>query len=177
MSGTSEYILDDYTLGETDEDIIVDTAEDVRLLSLSLARQARRSIDIFTQDMDAALYNNRDFEQALFQLVRQHNKARVRILCYDSRPAIAHGHSLIRLAQNLTSSVAIHKPAREHQGERSAWLIADRRGLITRSNAVDDSYLATVNFNAAQTAAKLSDSFEEMWQHSTADSQVRRIYM
>lgn len=177
MSATREYILDDYTLGETDKDIIVDTAEDVRLLSLSLARQAKRSIDILTQDLDAALYNNRDFEQALFQLVRQHNKARVRILCYDSRPATAHGHCLIRLAQKLTSCVAIHKPAREHQGERGAWLIADRRGLITRSNAVDDSYLATVNFNAAQTAAKLSDSFEEMWQHSSADSQLRRIYM
>ena len=177
MSRTTEFMLDDYTLGETDEEILVDGAGDLRLLSLSLASQATRSIDIFTQDMDAALYDNREFEQAVSHLVRQHDKARVRILCRDSRPAIARGHCLVRLAQNLTSSIAIHTPAREHQGERGAWLIADRRGLVTRRNAVDDSYLATVNFNAVQAATKLADMFEEMWQHSTTDSQVRRIYM
>ena len=142
-----------------------------------MAQQAVRSIDILTHHMDPAIYDSADLEQAFFQLVRGHEKARVRILCYDTRIAVANGHALVRQAQNMTSSIAIQQPSSEHSGMRTGYVVIDRRGLITRKNEADGSYVATVNYNTVQDAVKISDDFELMWQHSTPDSQIRRIYM
>jgi hypothetical protein len=173
----TEITTQQYILGETSEDIIVNTRDDIRLLSVALAEQAQRSIDIFSQDLDQDIYNNRPFEQALFRLVKQHPSTSVRILCYDIRPALTNGHCLIRLAQSLTSSVFIHQPSKEHEGLTMAYMIADRCGLALRKNAVNQNQTCTVNFNDAQQSITLSETFEEIWQHSRVDTNVRRLYL
>ncbi|MBE9567928.1 MAG: hypothetical protein IMF14_04480, partial [Proteobacteria bacterium] len=81
------------------------TAEENRTAALTLASQAKHSIDIFTQDMDAVIYDNQEFERYVFELAKKHPTTRIRILTQDSSTAIRNGHSLIRLAQKLTSSV------------------------------------------------------------------------
>ncbi len=63
-----------YKLGETRTEVQVDNAEENKDMALSLARQARHSIDIFTQDMDAEIYNNKEFEESIVKLARRHPK-------------------------------------------------------------------------------------------------------
>jgi hypothetical protein len=166
-----------YILGETREEIIIDNRDDVKLLSLALAEQARHDLDIFSQDLEAEIYNNKAFEQALFRFVQQRPGANVRILCYDSRLAVSNGHCLIRLAQNLTSSIFIHTPSREHAGIKSSYLIADKKGLLLRKNAINKNYVSSVNFYDPQQAISLAQEFEDIWQHSVPDQNVRRIYI
>ena len=50
----------DYILGETTGDIQISTAEEYKTISLSLAQQAKKSIDIFTQDLESDIYNNKE---------------------------------------------------------------------------------------------------------------------
>ena len=166
-----------YKLGETDEEIHIDSAEENRSAAASLIQQARISIDIFSQDLDAELYNNMEIEQSMFNLARRHPNTRVRILVQDSRIAVSSGHRLIKLAQNLTSSVFINTPSGEFKTERCAFLVVDQLGILYRVSASNRNYKAILNYMSPQRAGKLTDFFNEAWEHSTPDIQTRRIYV
>jgi len=167
----------DYKLGETEAEVEVSTAEENRNAAISLVKQASHCIDIFSRDLDAEIYDNKEFERALFELARKHPNTRIRILVQDSRKAAQNGHCLIRLAQSLTSSVFIHTPSRQHRDEPCAFLVVDKLGLLYRVTTADRNYKASVNFMSPRRAGKLSEYFDEVWEHSTPDIQTRRIYM
>lgn len=164
-------------LGQSDDELTIDSVIENRDISLRLAEQASLSIDIFTQQMDPEIYDNNGFEQAITKLARRHPKTRVRILAQDTRHAAQNGHCLVRIAQTLSSTVSIHLPARHHQGIKSAFMIVDRIGYIRRIHATDHNYTATVCFDAPRHSQQLADDFDEMWEHSTPDPQTRRLYV
>lgn len=166
-----------YKLGETEEEIHIDSAEENRNAAISLIQQARFSIDIFTQDLDAELYNNKEIEHSIFNLAKKHPDTRVRILTKDSKLAVSNGHRLIKLAQDLTSSVFINTPSNAMKDERCAFLVVDQLGILYRVSASNRNYKASVNFMSPQRAAKLTDFFNEAWEHSTPDIQTRRVYI
>ena len=166
-----------YKLGETVEEVHIDRAEENKNAAISLVKQARHSIDIFTQDMDAEIYNNREFEQSVFSLAKKHPNTKIRILTQDSRKAVQNGHRLIKLAQSVTSSVFINNPSRDYKDERCAFLVVDKLGLLYRVTANNRNYKASINFMSPQRAGRLTDFFNEVWEHSTPDIQTRRIYM
>ena len=166
-----------YILGETRAEVIIDTAEENANAAISLAKQARYNLNIFSQDLDAMVYDNPAFERHVFNLARRHPSTRIRILTMDSSAAVRNGHCLIRLAQTLTSSVFIHNPAPEHRNEISAFLVADDVGLLYRNRGARSHYEASVNFMAPRRAGILADFFNEAWDMSTPDPQVRRLYI
>ena len=166
-----------YKLGETIEEVHIDSAEENRNAAISLSKQARHSIDIFTQDMDSDIYNNKEFEDSIFKLAKKHPDTKIRILVQDSRKAVQNGHCLIKLAQNITSSVFINNPSREHKDEQCAFMVVDKLGLLYRITTNNRNYKSSINFMSPQRAGKLSDFFNEVWEHSTPDVQTRRIYM
>lgn len=166
-----------YKLGETAEEVHIDDVDENKNIALSLATQARHSIDIFSQDMDAEIYNSDEFEQSIFNLAKKHPKTKIRILTQDSSKAIQNGHRLIKLAQTLTSSVFIHKIPQQFEDEQCAFLVVDQQGLLYRVTATNRNYKASFNFMAPQRTAKLTDFFNEVWEHSSQDNQSRRIYV
>ena len=167
----------DYKLGETDAEVELTTAEENRIAAVSLVKQAGYSIDIFSQDLDAEIYDSKEFERSVFELARKHPSTRIRILVQDSRRAAHNGHRLIRLAQSLTSSVFIHTPSPQYKDEQRAFLIVDRLGLLYRVGTANRNYKASVNFKSPRRAGELSDYFDEAWEHSSPDVQTRRIHM
>jgi hypothetical protein len=166
-----------FILGQNNKEIHVDTAEANRDTVISLAKQANFGLNLFTQDLDPKVFDNANFEQCIFNLARKHRSARIRILTQGSARAAQQGHSLIRLAQKLTSSVFIHNTATEHKGEISTFMVVDGTGYIYRPRSTSRDYDAVCNFMAPQRAAELDDFFNEMWERSTADTQIRRLYI
>ncbi|VAW51975.1 hypothetical protein MNBD_GAMMA06-2122 [hydrothermal vent metagenome] len=166
-----------HKLGETLEEIHINTSEENKNAAIALTKQARHSIDIFSQDMDAIIYNNKNFERSIFNLAKRHPNTKIRILTQNSKKAVQNGHRLIKLAQSITSSVFINNPSREYKDEKSAFLIVDKLGLLYRPSTNNRNYKASLNFMAPQRAGKLLDYFNKTWEHSTPDLQVRRIYI
>ena len=164
-------------LGENNEEIRLDTAAENRDAVISLAEQARFSLNIFTRDLDPRVFDNVEFERCVFNLARAHHNTDIRILVHDSSLAVSQGHCLIRLAQQLTSSVLIHNPAREHRSELATFMLADGVGMLYRPQSTSQNYNAVVNFMSPQRTGEMHDFFNEMWERSTTDSQVRRLYI
>ena len=166
-----------YILGKTGEEIQIDTADGYQQYALSLAEQAHNSIDIFSQDLETEIYNNNFFEESIFSLSKKHPNTRIRILVQDSLVAVQNGHRLIKLAQQLTSSVFIHNPSPKYKDVSTSFMVVDEIGLIKRTTAIPRNYTANANFKSPRPAAKLVDSFNTMWEHSTPDPQTRRVYL
>lgn len=166
-----------YKLGETSAEINIDSVEENRNAAFSLAKQARRRINIFTQDMDAPLYDNEEFEHHLFKLALRHPSSEIRILVQDSTRAVQRSHRIIRLAHKLTSSIFIRKPVEKYRDVKSAFITVDGVGMIYRIQATQHDYNAAVNFMSPMRTGKLDDFFDEVWDNSEQDPQARRIFM
>lgn len=161
-------------LGESSEPIILDDSEAQRGVAISLTRQAVRSIDIFSRDLDKKIYDNRDFLDAIQNLAVNHHGV-IRILVKDSSHAVKYGHRLIHLGQRLTSFIEIRKVAEDFKEYNEAFLIADETGYVHRKQA--DRFEGSARFSAAKEAANLLIFFNEVWRNSEPDPNLRRIYL
>ncbi len=166
-----------FQLGQTNAEVTINTSTENRNAAISLAEQADYSIDIFTQDLDALLYDNEILEKRIADLARKHPNSRIRILVKNSSRAVRNSHRLIRLAQNLTSSVLVRKPSLIHQAEQCEFMVVDTIGVLHRVNTYQYDYEASVNFYSPQRARKLESFFNEAWDYAEEDDQVRRLYV
>lgn len=162
-------------LGDTSAEIKLSNAIEFRDTALLLASQARYSMNIFTQDLDDAVYNNDEFVNHVFNFAKRHPSAQLRIIVHDSRKAVKNGHRLIRLAQTLTSSILIKNPAEMHQDDNSAFMTVDGVGLLYRVHGDNRNYEGAANFMSALRVKNLADFFDKSWGHGTRDQKIRRL--
>lgn len=165
--------LPSLALGEDETLLAPATAAENREVALALARQARRNLYLFTRDLDPAVYDSAEFAEAVSALVRGSERAHVHILVQDSARAAKDGHRVVELAQRLSSKVRIHRPSREYADLRETFLVADELGYLYRT--VADRYEAQASFRDRKRARELTRQFEEVWQRSEPDPQLRRL--
>lgn len=164
-------------LGTSKETLHLHTVEENRDVALLLAQQARRELAIFTQHLDAPLYDNEAFARAVFELAKLHPNTQIRILVQDATRALHDGHRLLRQAQQLTSSVLIRRPSRDYRDEQSAFIIADAKAYSQRVVGNQYNYEATACFMAPMQAGQLNEYFNKIWQQADHDPQLRRLYV
>ena len=166
--------LSQFTLGESLDTLNLGTSAEQRSVAVALANQARRSMDIFSRDLDKKIYDDRDFLDALQNLAVNHH-GRIRILVKDSGKAVKYGHRLIHLSQRLTSFIEIRKVAEDFMEYNEAFLIADETGYAHRRHA--DRFEGIARFNAVREARDLLVYFNEVWRNSAPDPDLQRIYL
>lgn len=164
-----------FVLKKDAQAVAIDTSEECRLAALSMARQAARGIDIVSRQLDAQMYDNREFCEAVSQLIVGSRRARVRVLLRFTDPVVKHGHRLVTLSQRLSSFIELRVPAREFDEYNPAFLIVDGAGIVYRT--LSDTFNGTANFNDPRKAQELSRQFEDMWQTATPDARLRRAYV
>ena len=101
-------------LGQFHEPIELSGSEAQRRASVALTIQARRSVDIFTRDLDKKIYDRKDFLDGL-QNLAVNSRGVIRILVKDSSKAVKYGHRIISLSQRLTSFIEIRKVAEDYK--------------------------------------------------------------
>jgi len=164
-----------FTLGDPREPVEVDTSEAVRDASLAMVAQARREVLLMSRNLDAVLYDNSAFSDALRAFVLQNRRTRVRVLVKNPDKARRDGHRLVELAQQLSSFLEIRIPAHEYHGYNAAFLVADEIGAVYRSMA--DRFEATVTFGDRKTAGELARQFDEMWATARGEPGLRRMHL
>ncbi len=165
----------EYTLGEHNTDIVIDTSEDNLAAVLRLVSQGRRSLDIFSRDLEPRIYDNAEFADVVRALAVKTRDLHVRILVIEPDFIIKHGHRLIELARRLTSHMEIRKVHEDYCNNPEAYLVVDSRGLLHRKLA--SRYEAVVNFNNPITATELHNQFGEMWDRSKQYMDFKRLYI
>lgn len=160
--------------GESFQTVTLETSEAQRDIAVALTQQARRSLDIFTRDLDKKIYDNLPFLNAVQNLAITHHGL-IRILVKDSGHAVKYGHRLITLSQRLTSFIEIRRVAEDYKEYNEAFLVADETGFALRRYA--DRFEGTARFSAAKEAHELLMFFNEVWRNSAPDPNLQRIYL
>ncbi len=147
----------------------------IRELSLRLAEQVRRELLILSSDLDPEYYDQAPFAEALRRLALANPHQSVRVLLRDPRAAALKGHRLITLARQLTSRIAIRRLGEDFKDRQDAFLIADGRAYCLRRLA--GSGEAVADLDGPRQARLLRAEFEQMWEHSDVDSELRRLFL
>jgi len=140
--------------------------------TLALLANARHAIALQTRDLDAGLLDAPAVVEAIKRIALSGRHARVRILVQEPRKAIADGHALIRLAQQLPSAISLRVPVEERDlAEPSAFLVDDRGGCFLRP-------LASRMDGEGSTFApgrhkQLLAAFDEIWERSLPSADLR----
>lgn len=164
-----------YQLGETADDIVLQSTQDNQQAILALVQQARLRIDIFSYDLEPRLYDNNEFVDAIKSFVLKGNHTQVRILVTEPDYVNKNGHRLIPLSRQLTSYIELRKTHEDYIKNPAAFLLADRRGMVFRPMA--SHYAGIANFNAPLNVAEHLQFFDEAWNHSRQYTEFRRLYI
>jgi hypothetical protein len=170
MSGQAKHLL-----GDRNEEIRLDSRIEVVDAVRDLARQARRSLHIYTRDLEPRVYDNREFLDAVTALATSSPHVQIRILLQNPERIVKEGHRLIELSRRLTSYIEIRTPHPDYKEYNQAFLIADETGVLRRPHA--DRYEGALNYNDTLQARELVKFFTEVWEKSETDPQLRRLHI
>lgn len=165
----------DCTLGETAGDYALASRDDNRRAATLLASQARRVIELFTPDLEPALYDQTAFIDALSQLAISGPRARIRILAKDFEHTVKAGHRLMELARRLSSYVELRRVHEDYRDNNETFLLADDYGLLHRRHA--PRFEGTFSCKAPLEVRRLRAFFDEVWDRSEPDADVRRLHL
>jgi hypothetical protein len=140
-----------------------------------MAAQAQRELCLFTRDLDKAVYDQSEFLDAVKSLALRSGMSRVRVLLQDHGPVLAQGHRLIELARRLSSSIEIRVPPTDWLDAPESYLLADRVGYLHRDDAT--AYRASADFHAPLETERLQRRFDDIWEASQADGELRRLHL
>ncbi|MEQ8938233.1 MAG: hypothetical protein RLT30_05985, partial [Gammaproteobacteria bacterium] len=80
---------------------------------------------------------------------------------------------LLDLGNYLSSFIHFKKVAKEYRSFNEAVLIADEVGYVFRENI--ERYRGKVNFNSRSESKSLLDVFDNRWEASKPDPNLRRV--
>ena len=167
--------LDNYILGESDEAIKVYSSDECSEATLALIQQAKRSLDIYSHTLDRRVYNTQAIYTAALKLATYSRYSQLRIIIKDSTDAVKRGSRLVELNHRLSSRVLIRKPPIEYRDFSEEFVIADEIGLLHRPLAT--RYKGELCFYEPLKARQLRKFFDECWEKSAPDSDLRRLYL
>lgn len=165
----------DALLGQDSTLYTLEERRDVCLVSDLLAREARHSLLLLTEDLEPDIFSREAFLDSASELARRHPGSGFRILVRDGRRTVSRGHRLIELARKLSSHIEIRRPAVYHRDRQRTFLVADGKGYFDRPLA--NRYEGTANFNDPGAAEVLVREFEDVWEHATPERELARLYL
>lgn len=163
-----------YIIGESKEKILVESIDENRAAALALAQQAKKSLHIFSHDLDAMVYDNSEFLEAAKNLAIAHKHSFIHIIIHDSRKIVQQSHRLVELSRRLSSSIHIRKTPTELKSHTEAFCIADETAILRR--VLDNRYEGYVNFYDRLECKNILDFFKIAWEKSTPDPELRRLH-
>ena len=162
-------------LGETDTRFRIETREDTRRAVVALISEVQRTVDILTPDLEPRIYDQAHFLDTLTRPALGQCRAKLRVLVRDPQRAIKDGHRLIELTRRLSSYMQIRKVHTDYADFTQAFLLADNYGVMHRTLA--ERFEGTVCFRDPLEVKRLRELFDEIWDRSEPDPELRRLHL
>ncbi len=155
---------------------VLATLDDVHSAVLEVAAAARRTLAIFTQDLEPQILDRDDFLEIIKRLVLPNRFARVRVLVADPTRAIKDGHRLVSLGRRLSTYIDFRNVDVSFRDEHNeAFMIADDRGLVFRPDA--SRWEGIADINEPRVSRKYLDTFDQIWHASATDTELHQLHL
>ena len=162
-------------LGRTDGEFTLKTRDDNRHAVDALLPLAHRRIELFTRDLDPQLYDRSSVVEAITQFALRHRNCRIRILTHDVEPAVKAGNRLIELCRRLSTYAEIRRTHEDYRERSDTFLLVDDYGLLERKLA--SRFEGRVSFKQPLEVRRLRSEFDEVWERSSTDPELRRLHL
>ena len=148
--------------------------EDCIEAASDLISTAEMRVAIFSQQLEATLYNRETICDHVSELARKNRHTDIRILAQQTRRVAADGHCLIRLAQRLSSSIQIRIPdTAELQNYTKSLLIIDDHSMMLIDNP--ERYEGTLVKDNRLHVRPTLEFFDLAWENSLPDQNTRPL--
>lgn len=148
---------------------------EARAHALALLQQARRSLCIYSADLEPWLYHHAGIQDACTGFLLASPKNRLRILLGDVSRSVKAGHRLLALSRRLPSNLQIRKLHPDYPGEDIAFLLADDRGLLLRPEPGQFAGYALYQDPARVRLRQVQ--FDQAWEASITDPDLRSLLL
>ncbi len=138
---------------------------------LDFLKRPSRTVRIYSQELDHALFDRADVTDLLSVFVRHGPPARLQILIHSSSGIVSRGHQLLELARRLDSKIEIRKVPGELATDRASFVLADERGYFLLPDHRE--YQAMANAYDPVESERLAERFDYLWDRSEADPDLR----
>jgi predicted GNAT family N-acyltransferase len=148
---------------------------DARLQLHQLVETGRRTLRIYSQHLDHALFDPVEFVDRVSGFVRSSASAIAQILISDSKLIVSRGHLLIELSRRLEDKIQVRCLPDSLKGDKQSWMIVDNNALWVQSET--DSYRGwSDTYNLVQ-AERFTRRFTHFWDRSTKNPELRRLQL
>ena len=142
---------------------------------VSLCRDTRKNLDIFSHRLDLALYDQSQLEQAASELARAHRLAQIRILVIDTQTLIDYGHGLVRLAIRLPSKIQIRKATELPETKAAGFCLGDTHKLVYLASEAD--HQGFYDTQAGPEVRSLREAFNRAWDLSEEEPRFKQFFI
>jgi hypothetical protein len=154
---------------------ILSTLDEVRAASVEVANAATRLLAMYTRDLEPLVYDQPKFIDAIKKLVLARGYAKVRVLLADPAKTVYDSSRFIGLARRITSYIEIRHAHPDFRVNRAAFLIADDRAIVYRSDAA--RWDGILEMNDPAVARRYLDYFNEAWLGSAPHAETRQLHL
>jgi predicted GNAT family N-acyltransferase len=138
-----------------------------------VAMAAERQLSILSQELDPLLFDRPELVDRLSGFVRRASAVQLRILLVDHSRVVSRGHRLLELARRLDSRIEMRRPPGELTPRDVSFAVWDGQGywLMPDSHV----YQALRNDYDPVQAQRLAGQFQELWDRSSPDPELRTL--
>lgn len=147
---------------------------DARRCSVEVLARARRELRLFTRDLEATLYGDGPFADALRAFATSGRGPSVRIIVVEPEGLHRESHPLIPLAQRLSSVFALRTPI-DPEDRRAAegFLVADETAYVFRPLAT--RFEGSACLEGPARARQLAQEFDRRWERARELTELRAL--
>lgn len=140
-----------------------------------LVRGAQHRVRIFSDCLGPLLFDNADLASELSRVARHGRTCEVQILIKDSQFLVKRAHRLGALHQRLPSSVLLRKLEQHADHYVANYVLVDDCGIFFIPN--EDDKICFLNRDDRPLVKHYGEQFEQLWQRSSADPEMRFMPM
>jgi hypothetical protein len=150
---------------------ILSNLDEYRAAVAEIATRARRTLSIYTPDLEPQIYDHDLFLEPVKRLVLARSHARLRVLISDPGRAVREGNRFMMMARRLTSYIDLRNVAPEYRSNPCSFIIADDKAIAFRQQA--SRWEGIVEFDDISIVKRYLAFFDEVWAGSLIQPEMR----
>lgn len=153
----------------------VEGLDQFRDQAVSLVQLAHREVRIFSERLEAAIYSNTEFCDAIYIFATSHPLARVNILVRDLYQVIHQTNQLKELCHRLPSRIQMRKFNSLEPCLHREFLLIDKSGILYKQEP--ERFIGYAVSYAPLEAVELVEEFDNHWEQGEVDPELRRLHI
>ena len=143
--------------------------------ALELVRGAHGELLLLSDSLERSLYGGEEFANAVKSFLLGSERARLCVFVNQPQQAVQNVPRLVELSRRISSRLEFRQPSEEQSssGQRSEWLLADRRVLLERRES--ESLQAQFWAQEPQRGKLRAEAFEAIWNEAQPAQYLRSL--